>query len=81
MILKGFFRVAFSHSVDHTNGVSFHVKTRIGSSVSARSGRDLDMYGVIPQRCLTLATFTDCGMSRIACTLASLPFTPSFVIL
>ena len=47
------------------------VRARIGSIVSARSGRNLDIYCTMPQRRLTPAISVGAGISRIACTLAS----------
>ena len=72
---------AYLHSMDHTNGVSFRVRARIGSIVSARSGRNLDIYCTMPHRRLTPATSVGAGISRIAYTLASSAFIPAFVIL
>ena len=70
LILKHQSGPGFSHSADHTNGVSFLVRARIGSSVPARSGMNLHMYSTMPQKRFTLATSVGAGMLRIAFTLA-----------
>ena len=70
LLLKHQCGPGFSHSVDHTNGVSFLVRARIGSSVPARSGMNLHMYCTMPQKRFTLATSVGAGMLRIAFTLA-----------
>ena len=70
LLLKHQSGPGFSHSVDHTNGVSFLVRARIGSSVPARSGMNLHMYCTMPQKRFTLATSVGAGMLRIAFTLA-----------
>ena len=70
LLLKHQSGPGFSHSMDHTNGVSFLVRARIGSSVPARSGMNLHMYCTMPQKRFTLATSVGAGMLRIAFTLA-----------